>query len=98
MKNKSMNKKGIAPLFIILFVILLLLFFYVLLYIPLPFFEKGRVIVNYFLIVIFWVVIQVGLLYGYYQLGNFASKSFYTLKSKVFGLSKKIEHYLIIHT
>ena len=99
MKTKLMNKKGvIAPLFIVLFIFISLIFIYLLLYIPLPFFEKGRVIINYFLIVILWIIIQVGLLYGYYKLGTLFLRVFNFIKTKVLTFSLKIKNYLIIHT
>jgi len=93
-----MNKKAIAPLFIILFVVLSLISIYVLLFIPLPAFTKIRTIINYFLIIILWFIIQVGLIYAYFQLGKLAGKGFIVLKTKIINWSLGIRNYIIIHT
>lgn len=95
---KMKGKKGIAPLLIILIVILVLIIIYVFLFIPIPAFTKIRTIINYFLILIFWIVLQVGLIYGYYKVGSYISRGFKSTRHKLHDLSMNIEKYILMHT
>lgn len=97
LKLKS-NRKSMAPLFLILFIVLALLVIYLFLFFPLPAFTKIRTIINYFLILIFWIVLQVGFVYGYVKLGSFAVKGFYGMRNKVTNWSVKIHKLIAIHT
>jgi hypothetical protein len=92
------NKKGIAPLFIILFVIIALIVIYLFLFIPIPAFTRLRTIINYFLIVIFWIILQVGLVYGYVKLGGIAIKSFTSIRTKMVNWSLNIKKFIITHS
>lgn len=96
MNNKS--KKGVAPLFIVLSIFAVLVLIYLLLFIPIPSFTEKRTVINYFLILVFWIVLQVGLIYGYLKLGQLAVKGFGLLRGKVKNLSSSINRYLITHT
>jgi hypothetical protein len=98
MKNilKMTGKKAIAPLFIILFIILVLIIIYCLLFIPIPAFTKVRMIVNYFLIIIFWIIIQVGLIFAYYKIGIFVAKGITNLKTKILNWTMNFKKYIIL--
>jgi hypothetical protein len=100
MKNimKIKGKKGIATLFIVLGIVLVLLVIYIFLFIPIPAFTKLRMFINYFLIVLFWIMLQVGLIYGYYKLGRLAGKGFILIKTKMVKWSLNIRHYIITHS
>lgn len=100
MKNifKSKGKRGLAPLFIVLFIVLALIFIYCLLFLPIPAFTKLRMIINYFLIIILFLIIQVGFIYGYIKLGTFASRGIIKLKNKVMNWSLNLKNYIIIHS
>ena len=87
MKMKIMNKKGIAVIFIFLFILLAIMGIYLLLFIPIPAFTKIRTIINYFLIVILWFVLQSLFLYGYFRLGKLAVGGFNIYKTKVSKLA-----------
>lgn len=92
-----MNKRGFAPLFVILGLVLGLIIIYCLLFIPIPAFTKVRMLVNYFLIIILWVLIQAGLIYGYYHGGKFVVRGFSTLKKMLTNWSLSIEKFIITH-
>ena len=92
------NKKAVAPLFIILSIFVVLLVIYLLLFLPIPSFTEKRTAINYFLILIFWIAVQVGLIYAYIKLGQLAVKGFSFMRSKVKNLSISINRYLITHT
>jgi hypothetical protein len=98
MRSIIKNKKGFAPLFTILFVFLALIVIYLLLFIPFPAFTKIRMIINYFMIIILWVIIQAGLLYAYFKLGSFAVSGFNILKGKFVKVSLNLKKFLIIHS
>lgn len=97
MKGILKNKRGIAPLFFVLGVILILVIIYILLFLPFPAFTKIRTIINYFLIIILWIIIQVGLIYGYIQVGGFVSGSIKKVQTKVTDWSMQIRHHIIAH-
>jgi amino acid transporter len=92
------GKKGITPLLIILGIVLVIIIIYCLLFIPIPAFTKLRMIINYFLIIIFWIVLQIGLIYGYYRIGIFVGKSFTIIKTKLLNFSLRIEKYLVTYS
>lgn len=95
MKNILKNKRAIAPLFLVLVVILSLIGIYIFLYLPFPAFKKIRAIIHYFLILIFWVIIQVGLIYGYYKIGSLAVRNLGNLKHKILNWNAKIKNMII---
>lgn len=98
MMNKKWNNRGIAPLFIILGVLLALIVLYVILLIPIPAFTSIRTQINYFLILIFWIMLQLGIILGYYKVGTFAFKGVNNLKMKVMNWSLGIRDYIIRKT
>ena len=97
MRSLLKSKKAIAPLFIVLMIVLVLIVIYCLLFLPFPAFKKLRVIINFFLIIILWIVIQVGLIYGYYSLGKVATKGLTITKAKMVNYSLRFRHYIIRH-
>jgi hypothetical protein len=75
--------------------VLVLLAIYLFLYIPIPAFTGLRTLINYFLILIFWVVFQVGLIFAYFNVGKYAYKGIILLKTKVMVWSMDIRHLII---
>jgi hypothetical protein len=94
---KLNSKKAIMPLFLILIILLILIGIYCLLFLPIPAFTKIRMFINYFLILIFWIVLQVGLIYAYYRAGSFAGKEIKQIRGKIIKWSIGIKHYIISH-
>jgi len=98
MRSIIKNKRGFAPLFIILGIFLALIVIYLLLFLPFPSFTKVRTIINYFMIIILWIIIQAGLLYTYFKLGSFSVQGFNILKGKLVKVSLGLKKFLIIHS
>jgi hypothetical protein len=94
------NKKAMGK--ILISIILTLLGIYLSLYIlPDWIFPKAKLIlnlINYFLILIFFIVIQIGLIYAYYKLGKYATRGFTIIRTKLMNWSLNIRNYIIIHT
>jgi len=92
------NKKGIGIISMIILIALGMLVFYAVLYLPIPAFTRLRVTINYFLILISWVLLQVFIIAGYYKLGFYAVKGFNILKFKFARMSIDIRNYIVVHT
>lgn len=95
MKTLMKSKRAIAPLFLILFSVFFLITIYIGLFIPIPAFTKLRMMINYFLILIVWFIIQAGLVYGYYRIGSFVVNGLLQFKSKIMKFSSRIEKYIL---
>jgi hypothetical protein len=85
-----MNKRG--QFSILIFVMFFLITIYALLFIPIPAFTKLRMFINYFLIVILWVALQFGLLFGYYKIGNFFFRGISSYKQTMHKWNNKIKN------
>jgi hypothetical protein len=92
------NKKAIATISIIMSIIFAIIGIYLILFIPLPAFTRIRMTFNYFLILIFFIVIQIGLIYAYYKLGKYAMRGFNIIKTKLMNWSINIRNYIVIHS
>lgn len=93
-----MNKKGIAPLIVVFYGIIILLIVYLLLFIPIPAFTRIKAIVNYFLIILLWIILQVGFVYLYITLGRFFVKAFRVVKLKVIRGSFSVRKFILTHS
>ena len=93
------NKRGVvAPLFIVLGFLGVLFIIYLILFLPIPAFTSLRTQVNYFLILAFWVLLQVGIILGYFEIGKYGLKGINLLRHKVMNWSLGIRDYIIVHT
>lgn len=99
MKNilEVRGRKGILPFGILIYVVIALIVVYLILLLPFPSFIQIRAIINYFIFIIIWIIIQVGFVYGYIYLGRIVVKSFGYLKQNFAKLSFKIHKYIILH-
>lgn len=97
MKNK-MNRKGLAPLAIVLFIFLILTGIYVVLFIPIPAFTKLRVTINYYFVVIIWFALQVGIVYAYYKLAVLIVRGFNIYKNKLLKLTFNVKKFILRHS
>jgi len=50
------------------------------------------------LILIFFGIIQIGLIYGYYKLGKYAIRGFKIIQTKLMNWSINIRNYIVIHS
>jgi len=98
MKNKftpnMMNKQGVV-FSVIIFVAIALLGIYMFLWLPVPSFAKIRNFINYMMILLVWLILQVGLIYGYYKLGGLASRGFNIYKSKIQMGTIRVKNFLL---
>lgn len=92
------NKKAIGTISIIISIIFAIIGFYLVLFIPIPAFTRLRTTINYFLILILFIVIQIGLIYAYYKLGKYAVRGFKIVQTKLTNWSINIRNYIIIHS
>jgi len=92
------NKKGVAPFIIIAIFLLVLVVIYMILLIPIPSVQKIRMLVNYFLVIIFFILIQAVFIYLYATLGKLAFKGVNLLRFKIMNWTKNINKYIITHT
>lgn len=93
-----MNKRSMAPFLVIIIIVLSMIAIYCLLYIPIPKFKEIRTIINYFLIIILWIILQVGLVYGYVQLGKLTEKGIKNVRNMMTKWSMNIRRFIIFHS
>lgn len=89
------NKKALAPLGIILIIAIILVVIYLILYLPFPAFKNFRTTINYFIMVVVWFILQVGLVFAYIKIGELAVKGLKVLKFKVLKWNYQLENYII---
>lgn len=90
------NRRGIAPLFIIGIMILILIALYLVLLIPIPAFTNIRANINYILTLIFWIVLQIGIVTGYYYAIKYAFKGFRLYQNKFRNIVTGIKRFLVM--
>lgn len=95
MKMLIKNKKAIAPIFIFVIIILALIGIYLLLFIPVPAFAKMRTIINYFLIIILWFIVQGLIIFGYYKLGTLVIKGLKLYQVKIVDWSLRVKDIIV---
>ena len=93
-----MNKKAVGSMVYILGVVLSLVVIYLILLIPIPLFSSIRTQVNYWLILIFWIVLQVGIIVGFYKIGVYAVKGIKILRKNTVNWSFGIRDLIIRHS
>jgi len=91
------NKKGFGVMGLILIIVIVMMMFYALLYLPIPAFKRIRIALNYFMIMIGWILLQIFIIVGYYYLGFYLIKGFNIVKYKFARLSLKMRDYIIIN-
>ena len=93
-----MMKKAQVPIMAVVYTIFALIVIYLVLMIPfVPLFQQIRATMDYFIFIIFWVTLQVGLIIAYYKVGQFAFKGFVFMKTKIIGWSMNFRRYIIMH-
>lgn len=90
----KMNKKGIAPIIVVAGIVLFLIVIYIVLQIPIRPFEKIRNLINYILILILWITLQVGVVYAYFQLGKLAVMGYRKYRDTIGMTTNKIKTFL----
>lgn len=93
-----MNKRGVAPLFIILIIGCVLIGIYLFLYLPIPAFTSLRTLINYVLILIVFILLQVGLIFAYYTVIKFVLRLITSSKNKLNRFAVTMRKILVSHT
>jgi hypothetical protein len=89
------NKKGISAIVIVAVLLLVCIAFYLVLYIPIPSFKALRTVINYFLTIIVFILLQVAIILGYYYAGKYAVKGFNLYKDRIQKTFMNIKDYVI---
>lgn len=92
------SKKGLAPMLIIGIFLISLLVLYTLLFIPIPAFTKIRILINFFLVGILFILIQALFIFLYFELGKYVVKGFSLLRTKITGWNKQINKLIYTHS
>lgn len=92
------NRKGIAPLVVLVSIVLAMGVIYLVLYIPIPAFKNLRATINYFLLILFWFVFQAIIIFAYLKLGELSIKGVKFIKSKVLKWNLSLERYIVFKT
>lgn len=89
------NRKGVAGIVIVGIIALVLLAIYILLFLPVPSFTKLRSVVNYVLIILFWIIFQAGIILAYYHLGKLIVRGVRIYRNKFKNAITRIRSYLV---
>lgn len=94
---KRTNKRGLVPIAIIAIILLIVIAFYLIIAInPFGAFTNIKATINYFLILIIFVAMQVGIIFGYYELAKFGVKGFKFIRKKIIDLTGSFKRYLVM--
>lgn len=91
-----MNKKGIAPLVIVLIIAGVILLFYIILFLPIPSFKALRYSINYWSILLLFFAFQVGLVYLYYKIISLIMRGYKDISGFVTNLSNRFSKFIKI--
>jgi hypothetical protein len=92
--KRKMNKKGVIfPLIAMLGLVILSV--YLILFLPFPKLAKVKSLVHYVLIILVWFLFQVGLIYGYFKLSDYAQKGLNLYRNKIRNWTIKIKYFLV---
>lgn len=97
MMNNS--RKGIVPIFIVGIILLIVIVIYLVIQInPFGAFNSIKSIVNFWLMLGFWILIQAGLIFLYVEIGKFAYKGYKWFRKNFSSASLKLEKFIITHS
>jgi hypothetical protein len=89
------SRKGIAPIIIVGIFAFVMVVIYLLLYIPIPAFTSLRSIINYFLSIMFFILIQVAIILGYYYAVRYAIRGINLYKGRIQKTALNIKSFVI---
>jgi hypothetical protein len=108
MLNLKSKKQAFAPIFIIFFVLLILIIIYVVLWAMnkisiagVPLFPSATALfnmANYWLLLALWIIIQIGIIFAYYEVGKFIGKNILKLRTKFTTWTIKFRRYVIMRS
>lgn len=89
------NKRGVATFTIIAGLLIALIIVYLILHLPIPAFTSIKNLINYFIVVILWFIVQTGIIYGYYRLGILVGKGYNIYKNKIHLWTVNVKNFII---
>ena len=89
------SRKAVAPIVIVGILVLICIAFYLVLYLPIPAFKSLRTIINYFLSIIFFILLQVAIVLGYYYAGKYVYKGFQLYKNRIQKTFVNVKNFII---
>lgn len=78
------------------FMVLGLLAIYLVLHFPIPAFASIRSMINYFMVLILWVVLQIAIIYGYYKLGMLVARGLSLYRGKLHLWMINIKEFMLV--
>lgn len=88
------NKRGVAPILVVLMILGVLLLFYIVLYLPIPAFKSLRYTINYWGIVLAFFSIQAGIVYLYYKVFSLFFKGFKDIQRNLMSYTDKFKKFI----
>lgn len=92
-----MKNKGGFAFSIVLFMAIFLIALFLILQIPFPFLKNIKIYFNYWLSLLAWVLIQIGLIWVYFELINYAVKGFKLYDQKLKKWGSNLEKFVSTH-
>jgi hypothetical protein len=93
--NLKKDKRGVAIIGMIAFIFISLIAIYIILWLPFPAFASIRSMINYAMVVIFWITLQVALVYGYYKLGILVMRGLSIYRGKMHLWMVNVKNFML---
>jgi hypothetical protein len=91
------GKRGIAPIVVAGAVLFMVALIYLGLFIPIPAFKSLRQTINYFLVVILWILFQFAIIYGAYRVIAYLGLAYKTYRYKILGWALNVKKFIVSH-
>jgi hypothetical protein len=88
------NRRGVAPIVVVLGIFGVILLIYLLLYLPIPAFKAMRYSINYWMILLVFFSVQAGIIYIFYKLISLSSKGFKDLKGAITNYTNTFKDFI----
>lgn len=92
------NKKALAPFFLIAIMAGVLVLLYLILWLPIPAFTKIRATINFFMIFIFWILLQAGFVYAYFEVGKYVIQGARKFRKLINLWSFNVKRFIVLHS
>ena len=89
------DKKGVVIFSVLAFIFIALLIIYIVLHFPIPAFATIRSIINYAMVILFWITLQVTLIYGYFKLGVLVAKGMNLYRGKMHLWTINVKNFML---
>jgi hypothetical protein len=93
-----MKSKGQFTIQIVIYLAIALIVLYLCLFLPFPAFTRLRMQINYFIFLLIWIILQIGIILAYVKLGQFFTRNFKKIKMGIVNFTLKIQKYIHSHS